>query len=67
MNEQERYEALCEHYSRLRSVAFALLADLEPAGGNEPACRVPPHRVRDLRRELRHERRPMGFFTMSSS
>jgi hypothetical protein len=67
MTDRERYAALAEHYLRLRSVALALLAECKPAGGDEPACAIPPHRIRDLRRELRHEPAPSGWFTMSPS
>ena len=67
MTDRERYEATAEAYLRLRSIALALLAECRPAGGKEPMCAIPPHRIRDLRRELRHEPAPSGWFTMSPS
>jgi hypothetical protein len=68
MNDTERYRALEHRYNRLVVAAENLINDTRAVGNAEtPACLVPPHRIRILRREVNGEPQHSALATMSAS
>jgi hypothetical protein len=61
----ERYRALERRYFRLLAAAENLIRDTRSIGSPEaPACAVPPHRIKTLRREVQGEPQPSALATM---
>jgi hypothetical protein len=65
MTNTERYRALERRYHRLLVAAENLVRDTRSIGSPEaPACAVPPHRIKTLRREIDGEPQPTALATM---